>query len=42
MNSEKKTPQEEILEEVKNAEKEKADSSSEAETAGKDETAETA
>lgn len=41
MNSEKKTPQEEILEEVKNAEKEKADSSSEAETAGKDETAET-
>ena len=42
MNSEKKTPQEEILEEVKNEEKEKADSSSEAETAGKDETAETA
>lgn len=42
MNSEKKTPQEEILEEVKNAEKEKADSSAEAETAGKDEAAEKA
>lgn len=35
MNSEKKTPQEELLEEVKNAENEKADSSPE--TAGKDE-----
>lgn len=35
MNSEKKTPQEELLEEVKNAETENADSSTE--TAGKDE-----
>ncbi len=35
MNSEKKTPQEELLEEVKNAENKKADSSPE--TAGKDE-----
>lgn len=35
MNSEKKTPQEELLEEVKNAENEKSDSSPE--TAGKDE-----